>query len=560
MRIQKIRVENFGKYKEKEFEIEDGKLYVVMGRNGVGKSTLFVESLGWCFYGDMWRGGQRDDVIRDGEEWCKVVISSDVGVIERYRERGKGSVVKVNGRVCGDVDVVNLIKLNKDMFFNSVVFGSAMSGFLFLSDGERREMLAEIVYKELDDVIVKLKEYKKDVNVSVVNKGKELEYVRMQLERVINKLSSVGDGENVDELRCRIRKEESRFRELEKEKERLEKELAECLVDVERLMDSNERLEKVYRDKDKLLWGKKKELENMIEKLKKIEKMSVCVSCGQEVSKEHKEVLINRVLEDMKKLEEEVNGLDKEVGEIGEELLKVKRDIGELKRKEGVLKKKIDSVVSELFDVQDVINRNRMKLVKVTEIAKLRLEYELEKKDLEKVKEGLEKELDELKVEEQACGYWVDVFTRYKVELFDKVVDVLGVVANEILMKLSDGRFRVDVGMDVKGKKRVGEKFILDLYDGDNRVVYNRLSGGEKRLVVLGLNLALNYVLSRVYADDWNVMVFDEVFDALDVGVREKVTDLLLEMVQRTGKAIIVITHDEFVYREGEFEKVVVGV
>lgn len=559
MRVNKIIVENFGKYKYKEFDIESGKLYVVTGRNGAGKSTLFVESLGWCLYGDMWRGGQRDDVIKDGEGWCSVQLVTDAGIIQRRRERGKGSVVKVNDKVVSDVDILNLVKLKREMFFNAVVFGNAMSGFLFLSDGDKREMLAEIVYKELDELVDRLKDNKKEIEQERKVILKELEMLEYREKELLRDTS---------DLKKRLEEQEEVVGLEDKEKELTvlldkEKFLKQKQVECEEVIESVEKdirdIEQEIRGREKDAISVKEKINNLLNRIGVLSRESKCPTCLQSIDQDYRDGVVNELSREVNKLNNEIEKIEKVLSELNEMLV--------LKRKELQSSKALSKqLVEELRDVY----RNKDEVQRVLRVLEKK-NYERESiqdgikrcenglKRIEQNKAEVERRLREKDIEVQASEFWIDVFTRYKAELFDKVMDVLDVVANDVLMKLSDGRFKVEMGLGVRGRKRVGEKFVLDLYDGGNKILYNRLSGGEKRLVVLGLNLALNYVLSRVYASDFNVMIFDEVFDALDVGVREKVTDLLLEMVLRTGKAIIVITHDDFSYRESEFCKVVVG-
>lgn len=558
MKISKILVENFGKFDRAEFEVRDKRLYVVSGRNGAGKSTLFVESLAWCLYGDLWRRAQKDDVIKDNKFMCRVVLFTDRGEIERRKERGKSSVVRVNGRVVSDLDVLNLVGLSKDMFFNSVVFGHALSGFLFLSDGERKELLAEVVYRDIDEVIVKLKEKKKKVLEDKKVLERELYVFERQISELGEKLRVLREKrESLGEVDKRVELLVERVKFLEEEINLLQRKLEEVSKVREVLESQSLELQGRLRSKEKEFFVCEERLVSLNEKIEKVGGLRVCSLCEREIDDEYREVLLKRLFserEGIEKQREVIRGEMEELQRLWEDCLS---GIGEKRKWESELRLKL----RERFEELSVKREELVKVMEVkseaNELERLIMENERELERVREERRVVEQKMRELSVEEQGCDFWVDVLTKYKVSLFDKVLDVFDVIANEVLMRLSEGRFRVDLNVGVRGKKKVSEKFNIVLYDFGHSVVYERLSGGEKRLVSLGLNLALNYVLSRVYAGDFNLMVFDEVFDALDVRVRERVVDLLLEMVEKTGKSIVVITHDDFSYREDEFEKVV---
>lgn len=545
LRIEKITVNNFGKYDFKEVSLNkyDGSVVVVSGRNGAGKSTLFVESLAWCLFGDAWRGVSADDVIRDGMAECIVRLETDKGVIERKKRRGKGSVVYVNGNVVSDVDLRTLVRMSKDIFFNAVVFGSALSGFLFLEDSDKKEILADIAYGGVDVVLEKLNEKR-------LESQRELDSIRRRLE------SCRGEIESIKTLLEGCLKGLNNCKDVSGDLGAVDKELEQIRSSLEAL-DIEERrdrelwssLQREYsslssqlsslKGKIAFLESKKAEVE---ESMRKLEEENKCYVCHRPITSEEVAKLrdsltcnitdeLSMVLGKVRELQESINACNEKLRAVKERLdryVAIREELRGRERSLLVLQKRLQQSVAE---------RDRL-------LAEIRV-YQSQ---LQRLNEGLgeltTKERD-LALLVKACEFLSNAVKEYKAEIFSKVLGMFEVVGNDFLKSLTD-RFSVELDYGVGGKKKVVERFLLKIKDFRREVSFSRLSGGEKRIVVLALNLAMNYILSKLYADDWNVLVFDEVFDGLDIVVREKVLNLLIDMAMHLKKTIVVISHEDY--------------
>ena len=76
---------------------------------------------------------------------------------------------------------------------------------------------------------------------------------------------------------------------------------------------------------------------------------------------------------------------------------------------------------------------------------------------------------------------------------------------------------------------------------GDEIVVYENCSSGEKGRIDVAILLALQNLIFSRNASNCNLVVFDEVFTNLDITGIERVVNLLRE--ESENKAILVISH-----------------
>lgn len=557
MRVNEIVLENFGKFLKKEVKFDSKRLYVVSGPNGSGKSTVFVEALAWCLYGNVWRGLVGDGMIRDGAMGCRVSLVTDKGVIERKKERGKGSIVRLNGRVISEKDLMSVVKMSKEVFFNSVVFGSNLSGLLFLGEGERKEIVGEIVYRDIDELISGLRDKKKIYESEkrlveselkmVEDRLKELQQKKVELE---NKIFTE-DSEEVLGIKVRVE-------ELDVQERKIRESYEKILDEIESLREKleNLKMKKFSIEKElEVIDGKKKEITERRFLIVKEEKCPVCL---REISGDYRNEIIKGLIDEFKKLEEMEAEFQQSLKRVNEEMRIVEKSFKEKMNEKIELKERLDKIMQDRKKYMEMLEERNEVLQELERLKQNLMLIIEEMNSVENRKKSIEGELEIKKLYVEGCDFWIDNLMEFKVKFFDVALGNFERVANEFLRRLTN-RFSIELDYVLSGKKRLGEKFKLKVFDGKREVDFRRLSGGEKRLVTLGLNLSLNFLLSKIYAEDWNLVVFDEVFDGFDVKVRERVVDLLLELVEIFDKNVIVITHEDFVYREDEFVKVRMG-
>lgn len=554
MKIEKIVVKGFCKYEDKKAWVVEPGLVVVSGRNGAGKSTLYVESIAWALYGDTFREAKADEVINDNSKECYVKLITDVGVIKRVKEEGKGSIVYVDDVRVGDEKIVELVGLSKKMFFNSVAFGNGVSGFLSLNGYDKKQMLT-MTFSVIDEIIDKVKYKKAEVDFEKKGIERQIENLKEEISSFKEKLSIYV---NIDD---KIKKLKSRVIEYKKELEELNRKIDEKLSGVS--FDNNyfDEIKKLREKELKLKYEKagfEAQKKDIISKYENLIKYDKCPTCDRIIDGKYKDNLRKEVKEKTITIDEEIGDINTKLDKIEEKLKKLEKAVSDIERNRS-------KVMAEVNNLRRIEREKRRELDEInyelSRLENIRAEKIVLEKDIKK-KEELFKELEnkfrDKIVYLDGCSFWIRKLADYKMMMFDMIVGDFEPIANKFLFTLSNGRFSMKFDVGVKGQKRVSEVYNVKIYDKGKVVDFNRLSNGERRMLTLGVNMCFQYLMTRYFAKDWNIVVFDEVFDGLDRTVRERVVDLLLDFVKETGKCVVVITHDDFSYRAGEWKSVVI--
>lgn len=72
MRVERVKLKNFRNLEQIELAISP-QINILLGRNGQGK-TNFLEALSYLALGRSWRGGRDRELIRFGEDHCRITV------------------------------------------------------------------------------------------------------------------------------------------------------------------------------------------------------------------------------------------------------------------------------------------------------------------------------------------------------------------------------------------------------------------------------------------------------------------------------------------------------
>jgi len=163
---------------------------------------------------------------------------------------------------------------------------------------------------------------------------------------------------------------------------------------------------------------------------------------------------------------------------------------------------------------------------------------------------GSEKSILEIEGEMEYHTFWIEGFGNKGIKSFllDEVVPDLNSKANYYASMLMDDDVIVEFKTEStlkSGESR--DKFnVKILFGGQGRiepeeVAYENCSSGEKGRIDVAILLSLQNLIFSRSANSGNLVIFDEVFEHLDITGIERVVNLLKEEAQ--SKAILVISH-----------------
>ena len=156
-------------------------------------------------------------------------------------------------------------------------------------------------------------------------------------------------------------------------------------------------------------------------------------------------------------------------------------------------------------------------------------------------------EIEKLDIELEKLRFWEKAFSNegIKSKLLDNVTPYLNKQANRYLQKLSSDHIEVKFTTQTVLKSgEIREKFNIEIINMDGGMSYASNSSGEKKRIDIAIQLALQSLVASRSSKQMNILILDEIFDALDDSGIANVMNLLDELSQSVS-SILVITHNE---------------
>ena len=233
------------------------------------------------------------------------------------------------------------------------------------------------------------------------------------------------------------------------------------------------------------------------------------------------------------------------------ERIVLKGQIEELKSKRESLVNKIN----EYNEIKEKVNQIQLNISRLNNLIESKISEEYNESPIDSIK-NKEKELIEkniiLKQSEEEytervemLKFWNSGFSSSGIQsmLIDDSIPFMNEKISEYMDKLSNGRY--SVSFDTMKAIKDGEfrdKISVEVFDNQTHAdTRTKISGGQERIVDIGTILTLGDLQSKIQDIDFNILLFDEIFDSLDdenVGFASN----LLRQVSR-DKWIGIISH-----------------
>jgi len=576
----------------------------ISNSNGAGKSALF-EALCWGLYGKTIRDTKVDNIINRsvGKNCVAGVVfqkGEDNYTIFRFRNDDENEnevrLMKNDKDITAgslrDTQTVvdDALGMNWLVFSTAVIFGEMARRFTETTGAEKNKIFEDILmlqrFTEAQKIVkedVKVLEAHRDtiessLNVSIGIIGTYQDNVKHVNEKLGDlKVETKDVNKKIEEIKALIN---CQMKELES---------SEKLLEVKTKDITDLKLEEGYYYKalDTLLTEKRAGLQEAGElrgtlsteakaitvDINKIERLlgdtdqlkdgESCPLCGVVVTKDSMQDIVEYYKKERKTLTLKKSKAEKKFMYAGanyknleagfdkkiDEATQLKNDCETLI---GKLEKEVYNVGSTILSIERDISTKKAELtvlVGTKEADKKHLEERL--KTLQKQIEDTQKHIDNYQAKILECNteisyktFWVEGFGNKGIKSFllDEVLPELNTRANYYASMLLDNE--VQIKFDTETTLKSGDtrdKFNVKIVCGNEEIDYNNYSSGEKARIDVAILLSLQTLVFNRSAGESNIIIFDEVFEHLDVVGIERTVSVLSE--EADDKVIFVISH-----------------
>ncbi|RLE44130.1 hypothetical protein DRJ19_01140 [Candidatus Woesearchaeota archaeon] len=513
-------------------------------------------------------------ILLESPEERKKVLRKVFG-IEKYElliQNANTILKEIKGRI-------NLLEeLSKDL-------GEKEKELLSLKEEKQKiESEISIFEKELNEVM-RLKNEKKKALEHFENEIKELNKVKELLAKLKTEYATNEEA---------LKKRDAELNDVTRRYEQIKKELAGAtLHDAKILQDELKIKEKELKQRLEANQQKREEISSLKSQIKEREdvknrilRLARCPLCDQEVSKEHKDEIVNRENSKIKILNEKIALLEKEVKDnekiievLEQEIssIRVKHIEAEKRTKDFEMLKFLETKISELKELKENLLKKSSQLneeiknlySEIDSKKELESEYKALKKEfeliLDKEKRILAKfeakkqerrfteskinECEKMIREKKEKAELAKKLKRFSVWMKDFLIPLMEIIEQHIMAKAQqevDLLFREWFNMLVEDEQlqaRIDEDFTPVIEQNGYETNIEFLSGGERTAAALAYRLALNKVINDLMViKTKNIIILDEPTDGFSSEQLDKMRDVLEQL---NAEQIIIVSHEK---------------
>jgi DNA repair exonuclease SbcCD ATPase subunit len=596
--LEKIQYRNYMNVIDQEVPLKGQGLVFVVGKNGSGKSSMFIEGIYYALYGRSfkYKNPVGSKIVReacgDEDSYVKLWLNVDGVDYEIVRARKSEEYPEGLSLFSGGLDlsrgtseatqrfITELLGMGPSAFEHSVVFSAKILKFPMLKDSEKKAIFDEILQLEvlnkgLEDTkqVIKnlngsksiLTERKRMLKQSLSDSKEELTTTQRDLslweggrEDRIKALKETIKGASVEVKKMVTRADTLRDK-LDIKKNELSKLRKVCNKMQELVTEEFERTfekEVQYTSGEFALTSAQKACNDEKSRLKKMVAQGKCGVCFQATTNatfEDEFSKINKKLKDLVLLAANLAKSREELDEAKDQINEAKSQLAEERAKIDPLERIVDSLDSDL----EVLDEGISDAKKDLKVAEGRLESESSAENPYKPK--LDGIIQRITDSEAGLSAAEDELNKVMVELEseDVIVKILGPKGARLHMisaalpmlnaEAEKTQLLMGTHLSVKFKLKssteaYGGNLVTEVFNPRGAASYEGDSAGEQACVDWILLLSMLGLVSSRGAKSFSQAFYDEVFDTLDEGNEMGVLNVLKD-VSQTKSSVFILSH-----------------
>jgi DNA repair exonuclease SbcCD ATPase subunit len=552
MRISSIEWKNFNSYGNSlqriDFEDQSGDLYLLMGGNGNGKSTI-AEVITFALYGKVERKNKTDLPNRLNKNlWCRIVIKSKNKLIEIIRGVSPGLFdVKIDGvsyDTAGNTNVQDYLEFEIfdipfQVFKNIIVLSvNDFRSFLTMSSGDKRNIVDRLFgFTLINQMKDSIKNERKEIRDKMKTLTDELSIIEDSIISINQKIKNLEESKKEDKTKL-IHEYKEKILELIESKKKISD-------DLDKIKDLETKLNKTLKDKNVEFSNLSYELKTTKSKIDLYEN-SQCPTCGSNLDTDHHHETKGILQESLKENQEKYKNI--------ESLLR------ENQNKLKTISDKIKEFDGSIIRINMTINQYKREVEKaVNESKELDSEYlnQLVTENVSKKDDKRKKHVD--------IGFEDTFLETVEAVLGDDGVKNLAM--KTILPTLNQNISNMSKQMHLPYSIKFNDKFDCIINSLGEEINPRSMSTGERKKADFIIIIALLKILKIRYPS-LNILFLDEIFSSVDSSGVYEIIKILRDVSKENFLNTWVINHTELptelfdkrveVYREGGFSKLLI--
>lgn len=531
MYIKSVSLKNFGPFLDFSYTFPQEGLIFLTGANkddtfsssnGLGKSTL-ISSLPFALFGRTTNEGSHKkltmkDAIRTHAQSTTVILElvDNDGyniVITREVSRKQGFLsLTYNNQTINGQEAQDFINKKLDLTFPSFVsscfFGQGMfNTFLMATETEKMKLMEDLFH--LNDLEAIREKIKKDLEttgellIDTISKFEKIEQTFTSLDTKVGILEDLKQRDN-DELKKVL--QDMSYENLQKEEDSLTARFKQNMAKVDEIDFKIKTLEETIQSMN-------------LSKIPKVKLGEPCPTCHQLVTT--LDSSLTSTLKIYEQQQKKAESLKKELETEKNNRYILNKELTTLEITLSETRIKLSSQIEKRKKAEEVLQNSESILASVkNDLVEAEKEFKDSQKEIAKIRENrenllkLKTLLGDKELRNQIANQYLDLVNHYLLKYISTMTN------NELWAKFKFNENQLDC---VITHKRKGS------------IPYYRWSGGEKKRIDFCLFLAFNRVNHYLFKNPLNLLLLDEVDDALDDKGVEKVIQVLNEETKNIG-------------------------